>query len=93
MLRPLPSTSSVRASQAARTSASSPTATIAPARIATAEANGRAGSSVRMRAPTIARSAAVRRAPRAVADSSVWPAVQQSVLVIQGRDSSTDTAR
>ena len=39
---------SVRASQCARTSASSPTATIVPWRTATAVANGRAGSSVRI---------------------------------------------
>ena len=57
---PRPSIVSVRASQAARTVASSPTATIVPSRQATAVAHGRAGSSVRIRAPSTAASAELR---------------------------------
>ena len=57
---PRPSIVSVRASQAARTAASSPTATIIPSRSATAVAHGWAGSSVRIRAPNTARSAELR---------------------------------
>ena len=69
---------SVRASQCARTSASPPTATIVPWRTATAVANGRAGSSVRIRAPTIARSAGIR----AVA-TSVTPVASDADLATQ----------
>lgn len=50
----------VLASQHSRTAASSPTAIIVPSRYATAEAAGRAGSSVRMRAPMMAPSAKAR---------------------------------
>ena len=56
----MPSIVSVRASQAARTAASSPTATIVPSRQATAVAHGCAGSSVRIRAPSTATSAELR---------------------------------
>src|SRR5215212_10567065 len=59
---PRPSTTSVPAPHSARTSASSPTAAIRPSRMATAEADGRPGSRVRMEAPRTARSAGGIRA-------------------------------
>src|SRR4051812_10686478 len=80
----LPSTFSVRASHASRTSASDPTATIVPSRMATAVAAGRSGSSVRTRAPVTARSAAVRWLIPGVIDlraMRLLPAEQERLLL------------
>ncbi len=57
---PSPDRTFVVPSQAARTSAVSPIATMTPSSTASAEANGRSGSSVRMRASTTARAGAMR---------------------------------